>query len=151
MLDFIHRKLDASSKNPSAVLACLVDFSKAFNRMNHNIIITILSDLNVPTCALKLVISYLSNRKMCVRYNGATSKYKDIPGGGPQGGLLTVIFFDLQVNRAGAKCPIAPLLPPFEGPEHGPQQVGPLPQCHQVDVTLKKKYVDDLTLLQSRR
>ena len=76
MLDFIHRKLDASSSNPTAVLAGLVDFNKAFNRMDHNIIITILSDLTVPTCALKLIISYLSNSKMCVRYNGATSMTK---------------------------------------------------------------------------
>ena len=49
MLDFIHRKLDTNHRNPTAVLTCLVDFSKAFNRIDHNIIITILSDLNVPT------------------------------------------------------------------------------------------------------
>ena len=150
LLDFIHRKLDVGNSNPTAVLACLVDFSKAFNRMDHNIIITILSDLNVPTCALKLAISYLSNRKMCVRYNGATSKHEYIPGGGPQGGLLTVIFFDLQVNLAGAKCPIRPSLPPLvHGPEPDPQHDELLPPCHKPGVTLKKKYVDDLSLLEA--
>ena len=66
--------------------------------MDHNVIVTILSDLNVPICALRRIVSYLSNRKMCVRYNGAESDVQDIPGGGPQGGLLT----DLQVNLAGA-------------------------------------------------
>ena len=39
----------------SAVLACMVDFNKAFNRLNHNIIITKLSDMNVPSWFLKLV------------------------------------------------------------------------------------------------
>ena len=150
MLDFIHRNLDASPNNPTAVIACLVDFSKAFNRMDHNTIITILSDLNIPTCALRLVISYLTNRKMCVRYNGATSKDELIPGGGPQGGLLTVIFFDLQVNLAGAKCQVEPLLPPLvQGPECDPQHAAPLPLCHQAEKTLKKKYVDDLSLLEA--
>ena len=150
MLDFIHKKLDARHRNPTAVLAGLVDFSKAFNRMDPNIIITILSDLNVPTCALKLIISYLSNRKMCARYNGATSDDQDIPGGGPQGGLLTVIFFDLQVNLAGAPCPTLTLLPPLvPGPEPDPHQAGPLPLCHQPEITLKKKYVDDLSLLEA--
>ena len=38
---------------------------------------------------------------MCVRFNGAVSDDQDIPGGGPQGGLLTVLLFDLQVNFAG--------------------------------------------------
>ena len=48
-------------------------------------------------------MSYLSQHKMCVRCNGPVSAEQDIPGGGPQGGLLTVIFFDLQVDLAGAQ------------------------------------------------
>jgi hypothetical protein len=150
MLDFIHKSLDKSSSKPTAVLTGLVDFSKAFKRIDHNVIVTILADLNIPTCALRLIISYLSNRKMCVRYNGAESAEQDIPGGGPQGGLLTVILFDLQVNLAGAACPIYRVLPlGFAGPEPDPPENVPLPLCHSKDKTMKKKYVDDLSLLES--
>ena len=61
-----------------------------------------------------------------------------------------MLLFDLQVNLAGAPCPLDPLLPlDVEGPEPDPLQVGPLPLCHKVENTLKKKYVDDLTLLES--
>ena len=67
----------------------LVDFSKALNCIDHNVIVTILSDLNIPTCALRLITSYLSNRRMCVHLNGATSKKQLIPGRGPHGSLLT--------------------------------------------------------------
>ena len=149
MLDFIQMNLDNGSKKPTAVVCGLVDFSKAFNRMDHNVIVTILSDLNVPTCALRLVMSYLSNRRMCVRYNGATSDEQAIPGGGPQGGLLTVLFFDLQVNLAGAPCPLLPSLPlGVFGPELGQLQPGPLPLCHQKEKIQKKKYVDDLSMLE---
>ena len=98
------------------------------------------------------MISYLSNRKMCMRYNGATSQDEHIPGGGPQGGLLTVIFFDLQVNLAGVPCSLIPLaLTTVPEPMQAPQliPVGPLPTCHQHNITLKKKYVDDLSLLES--
>ena len=35
-------------KEPKAVLAAMVDFEKAFNRQNHNKLITILHDLGVP-------------------------------------------------------------------------------------------------------
>ena len=151
MLDFIHKNIDNAKKKPTAVLAGLVDFSKAFNRIDHNIIVTILSDLNIPTCALRLITSYLSNRKMCVPYNGAESADQDIPGGGPQGGLLTVLLFNLQVNLAGAPCPLPTSLQiGIEGPEPDPAECGPLPLCHQnKQKTLKKKYVDDLTLLES--
>ena len=150
MLDFIHKKLDSCSNNQTAVLGCLVDFSKAFNRMDHNNLITILSDLNIPTCALKLIISYLSERKMCVRYQGETSSEQLIPGGGPQGGLLTVILFDLQVNLAGFPCPLKTCIPEEQHvPKPVPLFIGPLPICHQPDRILKKKYVDDLSLLEA--
>ena len=65
MLNFIHRNLDRNYKEPTAVLAGLIDFSKAFNRMNHNSLITILSDMNIPTCALCL-IKATSPSKECV-------------------------------------------------------------------------------------
>ena len=149
MLNFIHKNLDEGSKNPTAVICGLVDFSKAFNRIDHNVIVTILSDLNIPTCALRLITSYLSNRKMCVKFNGATSLEQPIPGGGPQGGLLTVLLFDLQVNLAGAPCPIPRQLPlGVLGPEPEPQHHEVLPPCHQKPKILKKKYVDDLSMLE---
>ena len=152
MLDFIQKNLD-NTKEPTAVLAGLIDFSKAFNRIDHNVIVTILSDLNVPTCALRLIMSYLSDRRMCVRYDGAVSKEQNIPGGGPQGGLLTVLLFDLQVNLAGYPCRLQPVTLPggVEGPVPSTPLAGPLPLCHQAERILKKKYVDDLTLLEALR
>ena len=74
MLDFIYKNLDQSSKSPTTVLCALIDFSKAFNCIDHNNLVTPLSDLNIPTCALRLVISYLTGQRMCVRYGGATSE-----------------------------------------------------------------------------
>ena len=128
----------------------LIFGGKAFNRIDNNIIMTILADLNIPTCALHLIISYLSDRKMCVCYNGAESAEKDILGGRSQGGLLTVILFDLQVNLAGAPCPIYPVLSiGIDRPEPDPLQLGPLPPCLQSEKILKKKYDDDLSLLET--
>ena len=94
MTDFIFKHLDNNKDNPSAVLGVTVDFSKAFNRMSHNTIITILADLNIPTCALRLIVSYLSRRNMM----GLSL----VKGVGPQGTLLNVLLFILQVNLAGA-------------------------------------------------
>ena len=87
---------------------------------------------------------------MCVRYNGAVSAEQEIPGGGPQGGLLTVILFNLQVNLAGAPCPVPSSLPPLHaGPKPAPVHAGPAPLCHNEDRKMKKKYVDDLSLLEA--
>ena len=91
------------SPEPTAILACLVDFSKAFNRQDHSIIITKLSDMGVQPWLLKLVISFLSNRKMVVRYKGEVSSIKELPGGGPQGALLGLLLFLVLVNDIGFK------------------------------------------------
>ena len=104
-----------------AVLSVAVDYSKAFNRMKHSNILCSLSAINVPKCAIKLIKSYLTQRTMCIRYNGAVSEFQKCPGGGPQGGLLTCIFFILQVNHAGSPCPKVDLLLPIARQE--PPQV----------------------------
>ena len=70
------------NKEATSVLACLVDFSKAFNRQDHSILITKLSDMGVPSWLLKIVISFLTDRKMVIRYKGETSGIRSLPGGG---------------------------------------------------------------------
>ena len=107
IIKMVHFILGSMDGKPNiAVMAIPIDFSKAFNRMLHSNIITIMSDLKptLPTCAIRLIKSYLTQRSMCVRYNGATSTFKKCPGGRPQGGLLTGLLFCLQVNRAGRPC-----------------------------------------------
>ena len=78
--------------DPTAVLACLIDFSKAFNRQNHNILITKLSDLGVPSWLLRLVMAFLEDRSMVVRYKGGVSDPRQLPGSGPQDTLLGLLL-----------------------------------------------------------
>ena len=57
------------------VLACMVDFSKAFNRQNHHIHQTELCKLG---WLLRIVIAFLTKREMVVSYNWGQSKSKVI-------------------------------------------------------------------------
>ena len=79
----------------------MVDFKKAFNRQNHNILITNLSDMGVPGWLLKIVIAFLTDRKITVRYKGRQSSVKSLPGGGPQGTLLGLLLFIVLINDVG--------------------------------------------------
>ena len=83
---------------PIAVLMCTVDFSKAFNRQNHTLLITKLSDMGVPGWLLNLIMGFLSERSMVVKYNGVLSSNKELPGGTPQGTLLGLILFLVLIN-----------------------------------------------------
>ena len=91
------------NKAPTAILACIVDFSKAFNRQNHNILITKFSEMGVPVWLLRIVMSFLEGRTMVVRHKGATSSSRALPGGGPQGTLLGLLLFIVLINDVGFK------------------------------------------------
>ena len=88
-------------KSPHAVLAVLIDYSKAFNRINHNRIITILSNMGVPGWLLRIIIGYLTERELIVRYRGKQSQRKWLPGGTPQGTRLGLFLFLILINAAG--------------------------------------------------
>ena len=100
MIDFILSATDDPNK-PTAVANLLADWSKAFNKCNHNIIMRILTYLKIPMWLLRLVMSYLEHRKMILRFRGCTSSPKDMPGGMPQGTLLGVILYILYINPVG--------------------------------------------------
>ena len=130
--------LNQDSSEPTSVLACFVDFAKAFNRQDHSILVTKLSDMGVPSWLLKIIISFLSDRTMIVRYKGETSGVKKLPGGGPQGALLGLLLFLVLVNDVGFK--------------NQSNENGEIITCKKRMKQLNElhlKYVDDLTLSES--
>ena len=101
-LDFVNFNLFNQDLNiPHAVIAVMVDFAKAFNSINHNIVITILSDMGVPGWLLNIVMGFLTDREMVIRYKGGCSSKKALPGGGPQGTRLGLYLFLILINAAG--------------------------------------------------
>ena len=76
-----------------------IDFSKAFDTIQHNILLDKLYYYGVRGIAHKLISSYLSNRKQFVYYdNECYSAVEDISVGVPQGSVLGPLFFILYVN-----------------------------------------------------
>ena len=87
--------------NPRAVLAMMIDFSKAFNRQNHNTLIKILSEMGVPGWLLRVVMAFLTDRELILRNKGMSSGRKVLPGGSPQGTRLGMFLFLILINFAG--------------------------------------------------
>ena len=61
----------------------------------------ILIALKVPQWLLRLLLSYLQNRKMILRFRNCNSSARDLPGGCPQGTLIGVILYILYINPIG--------------------------------------------------
>ena len=102
LIDFVNFVLYNQDFNiPHMILAGMIDFSKAFNRQNHNILITILCNMGVPGWLLKIVMGFLTNRSLILRFNGVSTSKKNLPGGGPQGTILGMFLFLILINFAG--------------------------------------------------
>ena len=85
------------------MLLVAVDFSKEYNRQNHNILVEVLSDLGVPGWLLQIVIGFLQNREMEVTYKGEQSSKKQLPGGNSLGMFFFSWFWsmlqDIKTNK----------------------------------------------------
>ena len=126
------------NNDQTAVLACFVDFQKAFMRQNHNKLIEKLSDLGVPGWLLNIIISFLQERSMFVKYRGGQSTIKSLPGGGPQGTLLALILFLVLINDVG-----------FRNQTNDAGVIASSKKKIKTANEIHLKYVDDLTLAET--
>ena len=78
--------------------ATLMDLSKAFGCLPHELLLAKLEAYGLDTKALKLILSYLSGRKQCVKIRNSFSLLKFILCGVPQGSILGPILFNILMN-----------------------------------------------------
>ena len=95
--------------------------------------------MGVPGWLLRIVIGFLKNRELIVRYKGGNSGKKAMPGGTPQGTILGLFLFLIIVNSAGYKQLEKNL---GSKTTQSLNKRTPIPYSHM-------KYVDDLSLVQS--
>ena len=75
--------------------ALLTNLSKSFNCMSHELVLSKLHAYYFSLLALRLVHSYLTNRKLRTRVNGDYSFWEDILFGVPQGSILRPLLFNV--------------------------------------------------------
>ena len=80
------------------VCAIFMDLSKAFDTLNHKLLIAKLGAYGFDTKALYYIKSYLDNRKQRVRVNSNFSSWQEISAGVPQGSILGSLLFNIFVN-----------------------------------------------------
>ncbi|XP_039450533.1 uncharacterized protein LOC120429543 [Culex pipiens pallens] len=85
--------------NNNCTVMVLVDFSLAFNCVNHHLLENKLNrEFRFSSAACKLVASFLGQRKQMVRLGDKVSAVRDVTDGTPQGSCLSALLFSLFIN-----------------------------------------------------
>ena len=98
LIHLIHQWLAATDASGSVVMSCMFDFSKAFDKIDHNILIKKPQVLNVHPCLINWCADFLHCRYLRVKAGVNKSSWKSIHAGVPQGTKPGPLLFLVMIN-----------------------------------------------------
>ena len=90
--------LNDARNNKLVSLLLFIDFRKAFDLVDSNLLLRKLHHYGFDTHACDLIRNYFLNRSQIVKYENAFSDKKSTDLGTPQGSILGPLFFTLFIN-----------------------------------------------------
>ena len=87
-----------SSLQRSITCSIFLDLAKAFDAVNHSILLSKLNKCGIRGPSLELLQSYLTNRKQCTIINNGKSSWLNCDCGVPQGSTLGPLLFLIYIN-----------------------------------------------------
>lgn len=94
LLEFWKKEVDEGK----VIGAVLMDLSKAFDTIDHNLLIAKLNAYGMDRNSVSIILSYLKDRKQRLKINSSFSDFLLILVGVPQGSILGPILFNIFIN-----------------------------------------------------
>ena len=87
--EVVHHYLNSGSN----VYSCLLDASKAFDRVHYGTLFNVLLTKCIPMSVIRLILDSYIRQKSCALWNNVKSRYFTMSNGVKQGGVISPIFF----------------------------------------------------------
>jgi hypothetical protein len=97
-------RIICSMDHKQTPLNIFLDLSKAFDTLDHTILLNKLKYYGLGGTSLKLFETYLSNRRQIVQFNNTLSEQQIIKTGVPQGSILGPLLFIIYLNDLIKVC-----------------------------------------------
>ena len=100
LLPLIHQIVNGFNepRPPLRTVAVSIDLSKAFDTVNHNTLISILTDSPLRNNTVRWLSAYLRGRLVSCRYNNISSPHRHMHAGVPQGSCISPTLFNHFVS-----------------------------------------------------
>ena len=95
-----------TDKLQTMVRILMLDYSKAFDLIDHNIVLAKLMSMGVPNVLLRWVYAFLYERKQRVKVGNSLSSWSTLNGGVPQGTKLGPLLFIVMINDLEVSLPM---------------------------------------------
>ena len=109
IIDILTSTLDNITVNKNTALL-LLDLKKAFDMVNHDILLNKMNHYGIRGIAVNLFASFLANRKQYVFLSHTQCNYRYIKCSVPQGSVLGPLLFTLYINDISSSTNSAPRL-----------------------------------------
>jgi hypothetical protein len=100
LLSMLHSWNDSTDGNGTTVRVILFDFKKAFDLIDHGLLVAKLHTYNLPHWVIKWIIDFLTCRKQRAKLNQENySDWAEIPAGVPQGTKFGPWLYLIMINE----------------------------------------------------
>ena len=99
MVQFLSKVYELyDDKNVQTLSVLYLDFSKAFDKVPHSILIAKLRNISLGIQIQNIIQDYLTDILQYVKINKSSSTLKEVTSGVPQGSILDALLFIIFIN-----------------------------------------------------